>query len=45
MQKAWKEGRKLRVHGLVYQLKNGILNNLDITMDSIEDLPEESRLY
>jgi len=45
VQRAWKEGRKLRVHGLVYRLETGLLNNLEITISSIEDIPEESRFY
>ena len=29
VQKAWRNGSKLAVHGWIYNIKNGILNDLD----------------
>jgi carbonic anhydrase len=33
VQGAWERGQKLAVHGWVYGLKDGLLKNLDVTMD------------
>lgn len=32
LQRAWQRGDEVRVHGLVYSLKDGLLNNLDCTV-------------
>ena len=40
IQNAWSNGKKLAVHGLVYDLKTGILNDLDITMTDKSELPK-----
>ncbi|KAF8263460.1 carbonic anhydrase [Lactarius quietus] len=34
LRKAWAEGRKVRVHGLVYHLETGLLRDLGVTKDS-----------
>lgn len=39
IQKAWKAGKKLRIHGLVYRLEDGILNDLKVSIDSIQHIP------
>lgn len=39
VQSAWKEKRELQVHGWVYNLKTGIINDLNLQFDSIKDLP------
>jgi carbonic anhydrase len=39
VQKAWKEGRELRIHGLVYQLHNGILHDLEVGINGLEQIP------
>lgn len=41
VQKAWKEGQELRVHGVVFDMKTGRLVDLHLTMHSIEQLPDE----
>ena len=44
IQKAWSEKRHLRVHGLVYNLGDGILKDLGVTISEIEHVPEEFRI-
>lgn len=40
VQKAWLEpNRKLNIHGVVYNLEDGILKDLGLTMVGIEDVP------
>lgn len=34
----------LNVHGVVYNLENGILKDLGLHMQRLEDVPEEYRL-
>ena len=45
VQKAWTEGKELRIHGLIYQLGNGILKDLNLTLSKIEEIPEEFWIY
>jgi carbonic anhydrase len=44
VQQAWKEGQELRIHGLVYDLHNGLLRDLGVTLSNISELPEEFRI-
>lgn len=44
VQQAWKEGQVLRIHGLVYDLNDGLLKDLGITLSKIQHLPEEFRI-
>ena len=44
VQNAWLNKKKLAVHGLVYDLKNGILNDLDASVDDISELPKYYRV-
>jgi carbonic anhydrase len=39
IQNAWSSNQKLAVHGLVYDLKTGVLNDLDITITDKSELP------
>lgn len=39
VQNAWGKGKKLNVHGLVYDLKTGVLQDLDTTMSAKSALP------
>ncbi len=41
---AWSRGQALSVHGLIYGLKDGLLNNLGATMNGPVDLVEWRRL-
>ena len=40
VQNAWADNRKLRIHGLVYDLKNGLLKNLNVSMGDVAALDE-----
>ena len=40
VQKAWKEGQELRIHGVVYDMKTGRLIDMRMTMHNIEQLPD-----
>lgn len=44
VQNAWKEGRKVVVHGVVYDLKDGILKDLGITLSAVDHLPDEFQI-
>ncbi len=39
VQKAWKRGQQLTVHGWIYGLKDGLLRNLGLSVSKSEDLP------
>lgn len=43
-QNAWARGQELSVHGWVYSLHDGLLQNLDCTVDSLEQIPEIYRV-
>lgn len=40
IQSAWSKGQKLAVHGLVYDVKTGLLNDLSATVSDNSELPE-----
>ena len=40
VQNAWLNKKKLAVHGLVYDVKNGILNDLHATVNDSSELPK-----
>lgn len=44
VQGAWQRGQSLAVHGLIYQLGDGLLKDLDVSVDSPQDLPTPYRL-
>jgi carbonic anhydrase len=44
VQNAWQRGQKLAVHGWVYGLNDGLVNDLDIIIDRPEQLPETYRM-
>ena len=43
-QNAWSRGQKLDVHGWIYSLKDGLLNDLDCTVNSPDQIPEVYRI-
>lgn len=44
VQRAWRAGWSLSVHGWIYRLHDGILHDLGVTMNAIEQLPEPYRI-
>ena len=44
VQQAWKKKQELRIHGCVYDLKDGLLKDLGTTLNKIEHVPEEFRI-
>jgi carbonic anhydrase len=44
VQNAWANGQFMQVHGLVYDIKNGILNDLNVTIDDNTDVEDVYRL-
>jgi carbonic anhydrase len=44
VQNAWQRGQALSVHGWVYSLKDGLLKDLDCTVDNIDQVPEAYRV-
>ncbi|MEO8699333.1 MAG: carbonate dehydratase [Kofleriaceae bacterium] len=45
VQDAWRRGQKVGVHGWIYSLKNGLLRDLGIVVESPDQIPPEYRLY
>lgn len=44
VQRAWRNGQELTVHGWVYSLKNGMVTDLNMDIYSPEALPDEFRV-
>ena len=44
VQNAWSRGQPLSVHGWVYSLRDGLLQNLECTVDGLEQIPEIYRV-
>ena len=44
VQRAWREGRELHIHGWIYDIHDGLLKDLGVKLTSIEDVPEPWRL-
>lgn len=44
VQNAWHRGQPLSVHGFIYGLKDGYLKDLEVSVDSAEQIPEQYRL-
>jgi len=44
VQNAWKNGQKLAVHGLIYDIRDGLLRNLNVSVASMEHLPQIYRI-
>jgi len=45
VQNAWARGQELSIHGWAYDIHDGILHKLREPIDSIEQIPEQYRLY
>ena len=44
VQKAWRRGQPLHVHGWIYSIKDGLINDLGLSVSRPEDLAEAYRL-
>ena len=44
VQKAWKAGQELSVHGWIYSIEDGILKDLEVTVDEVSDISETYRV-
>jgi carbonic anhydrase len=45
VQDAWRRGQTLTVHGWIYALRDGLLRDLGMVIESPDQIPEEYRLY
>lgn len=45
VQNAWARGQELSIHGWAYDINDGILHKLREPIDSIQQIPEQYRLY
>jgi carbonic anhydrase len=45
VQNAWGRGQELSIHGWIYDIHDGILHKLISPIDSLEQIPEQYRLY
>ncbi len=45
VQDAWSRGQKVTVHGWIYSLSDGLLRDLGMCIETIEQIPPEYRLY
>ena len=45
VQDAWRRGHKLSVHGWIYSLSDGLLRDLGMHIEAIDQIPPEYRLY
>jgi carbonic anhydrase len=45
VQDAWRRGQPLTVHGWIYSLGDGLLRDLDISIESPDQIPAEHRLF
>ena len=44
VQRAWRRGQELSVHGWIYGLRDGLINDLKVTITSPDDLPDLYRM-
>lgn len=44
VQNAWNRGQSLEVHGWIYSLHDGLLQNLNCSVDSVEQIPKTYRV-
>ncbi|HEU4611889.1 MAG TPA: carbonate dehydratase [Kofleriaceae bacterium] len=45
VQDAWRRGQSVAVHGWIYSLRDGLLRDLGMSIESPEQVPAEYRLY
>jgi len=44
VQNAWARGQSLAVHGWIYGVRDGLLQDLDVTVDGLDQIAEEYRV-
>ena len=44
MQAAWHRGQQLTIHGWIYSLRDGLLRDLGLNIESADQIPPEYRL-
>ena len=44
VQNAWKRGQTLAVHGWIYSIQDGLLQDLDVTVDCLDQIPSMYRV-
>ena len=44
VQKAWQRGQELAIHGWIYSVEDGIINDLNVDISGYRDLPEIYRM-
>ena len=44
LQKAWRSGNKITVHGWIYGLQDGLLRDLEVDISGIDEIPEAYKL-
>jgi carbonic anhydrase len=44
-QDAWRRGQRLAVHGWIYSLRDGLLRDLGLTIETPDQIPPEYRLF
>ena len=44
VQDAWRRGQSLTVRGWIYGVENGLLNDLDVCVASLEQVPDAYRV-
>ena len=45
VQDAWRRGQTLTVHGWIYSLRDGLLRDLGMVIESPDQIPPEYRLF
>ena len=45
VQDAWRRGQSLTVHGWIYSLRDGLLRDLGVVVESSDQIPAEYRLF
>jgi carbonic anhydrase len=43
VQDAWRRGQQLTVHGWIYSLADGLLRDLGLVIESLDQIPPEYR--
>jgi carbonic anhydrase len=44
VQEAWERGQSLAIHGWIYRLQNGLIQDMDVTITGPEDIAKSYRV-